>query len=166
MLDCWTAYLEYPQLKKRVVEAFHSLYGDPPKEVDLIVIEDKSSGASLRRDLAQDGLPIKAFKTGKADKVQRAHMVTHLAENGLIYVLESNKPERKGMPVSWAEAFLDEITMFPNAKHDDLVDAAVQCWALLKDMKLIAASAGSNIDEDESEYKESWEMEGVNPYAV
>lgn len=166
LLDCWSDFLEYPQLRKKVVEEFASMYGDPPRNVDMILIEDKGSGIALRRDLQQSGLPVRAYNPGKADKVQRAHMVSHLLEAGLVYVPESDKEERRGMPRSWVMPLLDEVIMFPNAKRDDYTDTLTGCLWILKDMRLIA-TAPDYTEIDEDDYKEDYEKTGShNPYAV
>jgi len=166
LLDCWTKFLEYPQLRKQVIEEYGAMYGDPPRAVDMILIEDKGSGIALRRDLQQAGLPVRAYNPGKADKIQRAHMITHLLESGLVWVLESNDPDRKGRPRTWVEPFLDEVAMFPNGRRDDNVDQMTGALWILKDMRLIA-DLPKVVEDDEDDYKEPYERTGGhNPYAV
>lgn len=52
--------------------------------------------------------------TESGDKAQRASPLAAQAEAGNVDVLEG----------AWNEAFFDEVTVFPNGKHDDQVDAA------------------------------------------
>ena len=52
-------------------------------------------------------------------KIARAHAVTPLFEAGNIYV-----PDPSIAP--WIMEYIDELTKFPNATHDDQVDATTQ----------------------------------------
>jgi predicted phage terminase large subunit-like protein len=163
LLDCWEEWLEYPQLKRKVIEEYNSMYGDPPRGVDMILIEDKGSGIALRRDLQQSGLPARAYNPGKADKIQRMNMVSYLVENGLVYLPESDKEERRGKPRSWVDPFVEQLTMFPNSKRDDWADTFSGCLWILKDMSLIADKPTY----EEEEEMETWDKEDErrNPYA-
>lgn len=162
LLDCWAEHLNYNDLKKKVVEDADSMWSDPPKAVDLIVIEDKASGILLRRDLQQAGLPIKPFNPGAHDKEQRMHVVSYLPANGLLYLPESDKEERKGLVRTWVQPFLDEVCMFPNSRFKDQADCFSQAMIILKDMRMLS----NKVEIEEDEY-ESWDREeNYNPYAV
>lgn len=102
---------EYPELKRR---AFELADRDKP---DAILIEDKASGQSLIQEFRREtSHPVIAIKPD-ADKETRARTVAPFFEAGKIM-----RPEQAGWVAQW-EA---ELTAFPNAKHDDRVDATSQ----------------------------------------
>ena len=81
-----------------------------------IYIEDAASGQSLIQALKTNTrLPIIAVPVD-SDKVSRANAVTGQIEAGNV-LLPSG--------ASWLDDFLDEVTDFPGATHDDQVDAFV-----------------------------------------
>jgi len=165
LLDCWEDWLDYPSLRRRAIEEASSLYGDPPRAIDMVLIENKASGPILKTDMALAGLPVKLYNPGKADKIQRTHMVSHLIQNGLIYLPESDKEERRGRVRTWVEPFVDQVAMFPNGRHDDMHDTMTQTLLVLKDMRLLEGESVP-YGEEEDLY-EPWEKEGsTNPYAV
>lgn len=107
----WKEKVEFPELKQAVVSLAHQF---PPDE---ILIEDKASGQSLLQELARETrLPIMPFKVD-TDKLARANASTPLVKSGNVYLLE-------GSP--WIKDFLDNLSSFPNAPHDDDVDSFTQ----------------------------------------
>lgn len=152
LLDAWSDRLKYPDLRKKVTETFFGArYGDSTRngialkgqKADLILIEDKGSGITLIQDLARTGVPIRAYNPGKMDKVQRLHAVSHLPANGRVWIPESLKTPNE--PRTWANEFIEEVCVFPNAENDDYVDTFSQMLALLRDEEWIS------IDEFEEE---------------
>jgi hypothetical protein len=65
-------------------------------------------------------LPVKPL----GDKVARAHAVSPLVESGRVFL-----PDQ----ASWLREFLDEVTSFPAAPHDDQVDAMSQALGYLRE---------------------------------
>lgn len=164
LLDCWEERLEYPELRRKAIEEASAMYGDPPSSVDMVLIEDKASGIILKTDMAQAGLPVRVYNPGRADKVQRTHMISHLIEGGMVYLPESGKEERRGRPMTWCDSFLEQVSMFPNARHDDMHDTMVQALIMLKDMRFLE---GASVPREEEEEFEPWDREqNINPYAV
>jgi predicted phage terminase large subunit-like protein len=112
LLDVFRERLIYPDLKRAVIEQFKR--HTPGK----IIIEDQGSGSVLIEDLKRDGLYCEPYKppsgTSKAD---RLGIQSSKFEAGLVYL-----PEK----ASWRDAYIDEITGFPGAKHDDQVDSTTQ----------------------------------------
>jgi len=116
VIDVFRTKLEYPQLFKRVI-AMADKY-----KPDLIVIEDKASGQSLIQSLkSETRLPIKAIKV-ENDKVLRAHLATPTIEAGKVFL-----PHR----AEWLNDFLSEMSAFPLAANDDIVDSFNQNLASL-----------------------------------
>jgi len=161
LLDAWGDYLTYPDLKPRLLDEYESLYGEPGKKVDLMLIEDKGSGISLIQDLQRAGVMVRAYNPGRADKMQRLHMVANIIAAGRVYIPESMVHE--GMPRDWAEPFINQMCSFPESTHDDYVDSCTQALRLLRDMNFL------NIDPpppDTDMYIDERKPRRVNPYAV
>jgi predicted phage terminase large subunit-like protein len=87
-------------------------------EAKLKLVEDKANGPAVVQTLRNKIAGLVAI-TPEGDKVSRAHAVTHLCEAGQVWL-----PHRQIAP--WVDAFLHELVTFPNAAHDDDVDAFTQ----------------------------------------
>jgi len=165
LIDCWEEYIQYPDLRSKVIDESTSIYGDANefgngKKVDLILIEDKSAGISLLQDLQRAGLPVRGYNPGNADKMTRLNLVAPLIQRGRVYIPESTRNE--GMPRDWAEVLVSQLCSFPEVRHDDLTDSTSQALRILRDMGLI------NIDpvyDPNDSYDEDRPMR-VNPYAL
>jgi len=159
LLDCWEDRLGMPDLIKRVHKEREVYYGDdsqrplikpmigPSRQLgtgrkpDTIVIEDKGSGISLRQMLARENILAHAYNPGKASKLTRLHMVSHLFAGGMVWFVESEK--RKGQIRSWAEPLLYQLCAFSgegSIRHDDLMDACTQGLRFLADKDMISVS--------------------------
>ncbi|MHB1688737.1 MAG: phage terminase large subunit [Ignavibacteriaceae bacterium] len=111
LLDVFRERLEFPELKRKVVE-LADIY-----KINEIFIEDKASGQSLIQELERETrLPIKKIKVDK-DKFSRFIAITPMIEAGRIFLPESAK---------WLETFLNEFEEFPNGEFDDQVDSVTQ----------------------------------------
>jgi predicted phage terminase large subunit-like protein len=88
-----------------------------------VLIEDTAAGQSLIQELRRNTrvpiIPVKADR----DKVSRASAITAAHEAGLVYLPDGEH---------WLADFVDEMSSFPNAPHDDQVDAFVHAmqWAI------------------------------------
>jgi predicted phage terminase large subunit-like protein len=111
LLDLWKDRVEFPELKRKVVELSER------HNANEILIEDKASGQSLIQELQRNTrLPIKAIKV-EQDKIARVHAVTPLIEAGRVFL-----PEGK----VWLKEFIEECENFPNGEYDDVVDSVSQ----------------------------------------
>ena len=120
LVDLWRSKVEYPDLKKQAIVMANR---DDP---DYILIEDKATGQALIQDLkANTKLNIQAIQP-RIDKITRASNVTATIECGNV-LLDQNG--------HWLEGFLDECQLFPNAKHDDMVDSMSQFLNWARDNK-------------------------------
>ena len=165
LIDCWEEYMQYPDLRPRVIEEATSIYGDENefghgKKVDLILIEDKSAGISLIQDLQRAGLPIRSYNPGNADKMMRLNIVSPIIHRGRVYIPESSVNE--GCARDWAEVLIKQICAFPEVRHDDLVDSTSQALRYLRDSGLIVIDPVYNSDDEYDEDR----PRRVNPYAV
>ena len=165
LIDCWEEYMQYPDLRPKVVEEATSIYGDENefghgKKVDLILIEDKSAGISLIQDLQRAGLPVRSYNPGNADKMMRLNIVSPIIHKGRVYIPESSVNE--GCARDWAEVLIKQICAFPEVRHDDLVDSTSQALRYLRDSGLIVIDPVYDADDSYEEDR----PKRVNPYAV
>lgn len=172
MLDAWTDHLEYPRLRAKLIDEWHSVYGKTGqrrgKKADLLLIEAKASGLSIIQDLRQANLPATPYNPGSADKVNRAHQAAPMLELGCCWLMESTV--EKGKPVTWAREFVKELKNFPNGRHDDAVDSFTQAMIYLRDSGLLEMPQ-AELDEpdDEKDYhvpSYGRNREYSNPYAL
>lgn len=157
LLDCWAEQYGMPDLIKRVKKEMNVAYGDdedkalikpligPSKmassgrKPDILLLEDKGSGISLRQMLDREGITAYAYNPGRADKLTRLHMVSHIFARGQVWLPESEK--HKGRPKSWIEPMLAQLCSFSgpkSIKHDDYVDCVSQCLRLCMDKNLLS----------------------------
>jgi predicted phage terminase large subunit-like protein len=117
LLDVLRRRMEYPELK-RAVRAYYQRF-----PVDVVLIEDKASGTQLIQELIEEGLWAVTRYQPHADKIMRLHAQTAFIENGFVHLPDA---------APWLAAYLDELTLFPNGRHDDQVDSTAQALDWLK----------------------------------
>ena len=156
VLDCWSDQMGMPDLIKRVKRELNVAYGDDQdtalikpmfgsakpltsgRKPDLCLIEDKGSGISLRQMLEREGIVAYAYNPGRADKLTRLHMVSHIFARKRVWLPESDK--FAGRPRTWVEPMLAQLCAFTgpgSIKHDDYVDSVTQCVRLCIDKNLV-----------------------------
>lgn len=168
LIDAWDEHLEFPDLKKKVLEEYRTSYGQGKigKRPDLILVEEKAAGISLIQELRMAHLPVRGWNPGRADKMQRLQITASIFTTGRVWIPESS--QRKGFVLDWAERFLTQICSFPDANHDDYVDSATQAMRFLKDTGWL--DINPEIQEDDDDYddylREIGHQTKVNPYAV
>ena len=118
LLDVWRQKVEYPELKRAAI----SLHGRD--KAHAVLVEDKASGQSLIQELKRDTkLPVLPVKVD-SDKVTRVNAVSPLIESGKVLLPES---------APWLHDYIEELSSFPTAEHDDQVDSTSQflAWVAL-----------------------------------
>ena len=112
LVDMVRKKMEYPELKTTVKDCYSQ------QKSSEVLVEDKSSGQQIVQDLKRyTKIPVKPMMPGKdmpRSKEERVILVSPLFEAGKVF-LPSNK--------KWVTLFIDEVTNFPNAQHDDIVDS-------------------------------------------
>ena len=166
LIDCWTEYLQYPELRPRVVEEAESIYGDENefgsgKKVDMILVEDKSAGISLIQDLQRTGLNIRAYNPGRADKMMRLNIISPLIQRGRVYLPESTN--KAGCARDWCEPLINQICSFPDVRHDDLVDSTTQALRIMRDIGFLTIDY---VADNSDLYVDDTKPRRVNPYAA
>lgn len=167
LLDAWDDHLSYPDLRERAIKEWSSEYGGMTKnspylkarKPDRVLVEAKASGQSLLQDLRVARIPIASYNPGNADKISRAHQAAPTLELGMLWVPESAK--NPGQPVTWASAFMKQVSKFPVAEHDDYVDTFTQAVIFLKDSGWFELPVARDRDERTPARKDK-----VNPYAA
>lgn len=160
LLDAWQDHLGLPELTSRVKRESQVAYGDDvdrPKlkpligpgrlstsgrKPDIILIEDKGSGISLRQNLERDGIFTYAYNPGREDKLTRLHVVSDVFARRQVWVPGSEHASRKGKPKSWAEPVITQLCSYRgpgSIRHDDHLDQSTQAIRLCKDKGLIQA---------------------------
>jgi predicted phage terminase large subunit-like protein len=120
LLHVFRKRLEYPELKRKVIE-LASEY-----KPQAVLIEDKASGTALIQELKID----RRFKfipympPSGTDKTMRLVAQTDLFENGLVFL---------PLQAPWLNDYLQELISFPGAKYDDQVDSTAQALAHLRE---------------------------------
>jgi len=167
LIDAWDDHLSYPELREKAIKGWQTEYGGPTKHMpfvrarrpDRVLVEAKASGQSLLQDLRLARVPAIGYNPGNADKVSRAHQAAPTLELEVVWVPESGK--NHGHPVSWASAFMKQLTKFPVAEHDDYVDTFTQAIIYLKNDGWFELPRAKDPDEPKPQKRER-----VNPYAV
>lgn len=156
LLDCWEEHLGLPDLMRRVKRELNTAYGDDEDQAlikpmfgsskpltsgrkpDILLIEDKGSGISLRQMLERAGIQAYAYNPGRADKLTRLHVVSPIFAQRRVWVPESEK--LPGKPRTWCEPVISQLCSFGgegSIKHDDQVDQTTQALRLMLDKGML-----------------------------
>src|SRR5262245_20023008 len=114
VLDVYRARLDYPDLKRKVIE-IHQCWRHLTLNY-ILLIENKGSGMSLIQDLRCDNIYAIGI-TPDGDKTMRMHAQTARIEAGSV-LLPKHSP--------WLDEFRREMLAFPDSRHSDQVDALSQ----------------------------------------
>lgn len=117
LLDLWRGKVEFPELKRVAIALYDR---DTP---DAVIVEDKASGQSLIQELQRNTrIPVLPVKVD-SNKVARANSATPLIEAGKVFLPDG---------AEWIYDYVEEMSAFPNAEHDDQVDSTTQALAYLR----------------------------------
>ena len=108
---------EYPELRKIA----QKLYNE--HRPDVCMIEKKASGQSLIQDMRRGGLPVMEYNPDR-DKVARVYAASPIMEAGRLWIPKGKK---------WSDDLVEELIRFPNAAHDDQVDALTMAVHYMKE---------------------------------
>ena len=101
-----------PELIKELPKVIETYGGDA---ATMVYVEPKASGLSLIQLIRNETyINITAIKNKlvQAGKMQRANYIAPYAESSRIALVEGN----------WNDAYIHELTTFPNAAHDEAID--------------------------------------------
>ena len=186
LLDCWAEQLGLPDLIKHAKKAMAQAYGgedelpvikplhgprrmaDTGRKPDLLLIEDKGSGISLRQSLDREGLRAYPYNPGRADKTARLHIVSHIFSGGFVWLPESAK--YPGRARTWVEPMLEQLCTFRGSgsiKHDDYVDSTTQAIRFFLDKRMLSGVKSEKVKRREEglpEDRPAPRKPVVNPY--
>ena len=108
---------EYPELRKLA----QKLYND--HRPDVCMVEKKASGQSLIQDMRRAGLPVMEYNPDR-DKIARVYAASPIMEAGRVWIPTNKK---------WSDDLIEELIRFPNAAHDDQVDALTMAIHYMKE---------------------------------
>lgn len=184
LLDCWSERLGLPDLLDKARLQHRKKWGpaDQARRADIVLIENKSSGPGVRQMLSKWGVSAWPMEP-RGSKLMRLHAASPLVFQGMLFVPESVRPDRMGLPISWADRFIGQLCAFPGKaefngetdNHDDYVDAISQALTYLRDNGMLEATPEEEfldleekIDHDRAEavkaYAASKQQEKGNPY--
>ena len=113
IVDCVNVHKEFPELIKFIPQWVQK---NGYTNRSRIYVEPKASGKSIVQTLVREtGLNVKEDKPPTKDKVARVADVSASLESGRVSLLNGD----------WNREFLDQLSRFPSAKHDDMVDCLV-----------------------------------------
>jgi phage terminase large subunit-like protein len=136
LIGMWRGHVLYPELRKIAQKMAKDYRDDGTNEFftanynfkpDLILVEAKASGQVLIADLRRAGVMCTGFNPGKyGDKEGRLQAETgsHMIECGRVWV-PAMAPNYKQLK-PFADEFVEECALFPNASSSDLVDTMSQ----------------------------------------
>lgn len=169
LLDAWRDHLGFPELVTTVRKEMKRTYGavDKPhirsvihpivpssmsgkgRDVDLLVIEDKGAGISLRQEFSKHKIFMHPYNPGNADKMARMHIVSHIPHAGLVWVPESIS--QPGKFADWAEPWIEEICTFPNSDFFDWADTFSQGLRVMSDKGLLSVIPPQTMPDNDNE---------------
>lgn len=114
-------YLEMPELLKFIPNYIES----SGVKVSMTLVEPKASGKSIKQMIhTETKLNISEIKTNfvNSSKIENARACSPYIESGRVILVKG----------SWNEAFLQQVGMFPNAKHDEHID--LTCYGIERNL--------------------------------
>lgn len=166
LLSLFKEKVEYPELRKaaiRLANNYEDVYLDDPigghKPPHLILVEQKMNGYCVLQDLMRANLPVMRFDPNKyGDKIARCRIVSHLIENGLVW-LPTEAPNYKHYTED-SQIFLEAAVNFPEDRSakptNDIIDSMSQAFIRLTSMGWV-----SNTYDPVVETKNEWELKNL-----
>lgn len=123
LLHVYREKVDFPEMKAAVIRQADMF------KANIVLIEDASSGIQLLQQLQVDGFHKAQAVKVTDNKVMRMHAQTSAIEAGRMYL-----PTQAG----WLDAYINEMTMFPNGRNDDQVDSTAQVLNYLTNLDIPA----------------------------
>ncbi len=175
LLDAWEDWLGLPGLIQRVKREKGLTYGDSdeplinpkirPKgkrarhqgrKADIILIEEKGSGISLRQSLATENILTQGYNPGREDKLTRLHVVSPMWAHGRVWAVES--ASNAGTFRTWADPLIAQVCTYigeGSTERDDLLDTTTQAMRLFMDNHVGALTTKRDVEALEKERQEA-----------
>jgi predicted phage terminase large subunit-like protein len=128
LMYAWQDHMEFPDLINQVIKLCKQF------KVDMLLVENKAAGITLgqeiRRSFASENFGLILEDPKNLDKVARLYAVQHIFSEGMVYA-----PDRV-----YTEMVINQVSVFPKGKHDDLVDTVSQAIKFLRDRGMLSRS--------------------------
>jgi len=138
LMTAWAERLELHDLVAKVAKTCRAM------KIDRLLIENKASGYSvaqeLRRLFGHEDWAVQLVDPKGRDKLARLYSIQHLFAEGMVYA-----PDK-----AWADIVIQQVSVFPKGKHDDLVDAASMGLRHLRDIGTLTRAPEWAADMSES----------------
>jgi predicted phage terminase large subunit-like protein len=127
LMHAWQGRFELHELVQKI--------SDTAKEwkIDYLLLENKSAGISvsqeMRRLFGYEGFAVRLLDPEGLDKVSRTYAIQHLFSEGMVYA--PTDPTGEVFRI-WAEMVVQQCSVFPKGKHDDLHDTMVYALRFLR----------------------------------
>ena len=131
---------EYPELRKLA----QKLYNE--HQPDVCMVEKKASGQSLIQDMRRGGLPVMEYNPDR-DKISRVYAASPIIEAGRMWIPNNKK---------WSDELIEELLRFPNAAHDDQVDAMTMAIHYMKESWHMVHPDDPHYDDEVTEKKKTY----------
>jgi hypothetical protein len=82
----------------------------------------------------------------------------------MLFVPESLRPDREGMPRDWCEPYLEQLTAYAgpgSVEHDDYVDVTTAAFTYLRDRGILEATPNEKVM-DREEYLDLEEKKAMD----
>lgn len=167
LLAAWRKRCEYNELREHAKRLSKNYLDDgeltsSPKPTrralkpDMILIEDKTTGKILIRDLSRAGVTVMGFNPDRyGDKTARVRMITPTLESGHVWV--PGRPPDFTRPRHFADVALTQFASFPKGASRDLVDTMTQAILRLQESGWIWRSDDANAPGSEIVHEEAGE---------
>jgi predicted phage terminase large subunit-like protein len=134
LLGMWRGRCEYPELRTMAKRLYYDWRDDGAVDIvpdgkhtpHRVIVENKAAGSPLMQDLLRMGITAEGFNPVKryGDKIERVRYVTHIIENGQVWV-PAVPPDYKRLR-TYAEKHVELCAAFPHADSRDVVDTMTQ----------------------------------------
>ena len=150
LLDLRMAKMNYPTAKRQIKEMAQWARKTLPYCRHVLLIENAGYGVELIEDLKRELTGVTKVSPGaEGNKIQRAEAASDALESGNIFLPGYGPPWQpdfnEAMSPSDVVAFINNAALFPNAQHDDDVDAWSQCQNWLRGRNLQPSRWGSAV---------------------
>ena len=146
LMHAWQVQLELHELVEKVAQSMRRM------KVDKLLIENKAAGHSvaqeIRRLYGHEDWAVQLVDPKGQDKLARLYSVQHLFAEGLIYA-----PDR-----AWADMVINQCSVFPKGKHDDLVDTVSMAVRHIRETGMLVRGA-----EHTAQVEEQMQHRGAPP---
>jgi hypothetical protein len=125
LMNAWEGRYELHQLVLKVAQTCRAM------KVDRLLIENKAAGHSVAQEIQRlygyENFAVQLYDPKSQDKLARLHSVEHLFAEGMVFA-----PNKQ-----WAEMVINQVSQFPKAKHDDLVDTVSMALRHLRESGIL-----------------------------